>query len=118
MTKQEEIREKCSRCGQEIPRVKCSSCGQEIPIKFCPLLETDCMKGNNLPCREYLSPECTNEPHDLNLDSPEKRCGTCKNTYRQQGGIKGITFMACNITGAMVLPIQSCYKPKKWWEAK
>jgi len=109
---------KCSKCSQEIPKIKCKECGQEIPLELCPLLETDCMKGENLPCGKYPSQRCTNEEHALNLDAPEKRCGTCKNTYRQQGGIKGITFMACRILGAMVLPIQSCLKPGKWWESK
>lgn len=109
---------KCSKCEQEIPKIKCKLCGQEVPLKSCPLLEANCMEGNNLPCGEYPSQECTNEERVLNLDSPKERCGTCKKTYRQQGGLKGVTFLACDITGAMVLPVQSCYKPKKWWRAK
>lgn len=114
----EKKREKCLKCGQEIPEPRCKKCGQGVPLEFCPLLETDCMKGNDLPCGKYPSPQCTNEENILNLDSPERRCGTCKNTYRQQGGIRGITFLACKFTGQMALPIQSCYKPKKWWEEK
>ena len=103
--------------------MKCSKCGQEIPVEFCPLLKTDCMKEDNLPCREYPSPQCSNEKGVCNFngnpdDKLEKRCGTCDHNHKVQGGIKGIKVMACDILGQMVIPVQTCYKPEKWWKRK
>jgi len=99
--------------------MKCSKCGQEIPVEYCPLLKTDCMKRDNLPCGEYPSPQCSNEEAICNFDgTSERQCGTCGYVYRAQGGIKGIKVMMCEILGKMIIPVQSCYKPEKWWKKK
>lgn len=99
--------------------MRCSECGQEVPVEVCPLLQTDCMKKKDLPCGEYPSPQCTNEDdiYDISKTS-ERRCKTCGNCHRVEGGIKGMTILACKISGAMVIPVQPCYKPEKWWKAK
>lgn len=98
---------------------RCSECGQKVPIVFCPLLKTDCMKRKNLPCGTYPSPQCSNDKDAYNWSkASEKQCKTCSNCCRTEGGIKGITMLACRITGKQVLPGQACYKPEKWWKEK
>ena len=103
-------------------KMKCSKCWQEIPIAFCPLLKTDCMKGDKLPCRKYPSPQCSNEEAPCNLNgtpdsTSERRCGICGYMRRVKRGSNGIKIMVCEISGSMVFPIQLCYKPEKWWKA-
>lgn len=96
-----------------------------MAIKFCPLLKTDCMKGElyDLPCGEYPSPQCSNEKSSCNFngnpdDKSEKRCGTCAHNHKVQGGIRGIKVMSCELFGKMVMPVQICYKPEKWWKER
>ncbi|MCJ7698055.1 MAG: hypothetical protein MUO73_06985 [Thermoplasmata archaeon] len=102
----------------------CPTCGEKtIPVKFCPLIKTDCMNSKKadagkLPCGDYPSPRCTNEKADCNFDANGKTCRECANWSRRQGGIKGISIPACKISGSMSIPIQSCYKPDKWFKKK
>jgi len=101
--------------------MRCSKCGQKIPIIFCPLLKTDCMKmkKKDLLCGKYPSPQCSNDKGVYNWSKEsDKRCGNCGNAYHREGGIKRIKIMVCKISGAMVIPIQSCHKPEKWWKEK